>query len=329
MPSPEKPNTQAELYPMTPQLKEASKEVRFFPDTEVIKIVGPGESGPRSFTAALEKLILIDDPRDKAEVKRVKAMRKAVNARAVELGYNTSLVHPGDEFQISFDVLKIKPKRKSSKPYSISIKPSELGFSGRVGFETIMERKDIAEETRRSWRDLKEVFERGVLYDVMKATGLNYTNAVRKNQWSHMQSASGLLDKLRKNRQLKNIPDDFLSQPYKKTAEQNIAMVEFLKLQYEAVPESAPAAAASAKPEAPATAPKMPKEAAPPTPEKPLNLDLPVPGESGSEPPPAKKPDLDLPLPGEQGSTKAGPAVEVPLDLDLPFPGEPSSGSRR
>lgn len=263
---------------MTPQLKEFTK-IGIKPDTATVEIAKRDEKGPKTFTEALKVILPDNMGMDSKQLKEAELLRRAVTARAVELGFNVSLVHPGDKFQIQYNVLLIQTH--TGKKYSVSIRPESMGgYSGRSGYESITERKDIKEKTRRSWRDLKEVFAKGILYDVMKASGMDYSDAQRKENWTAMKKSPDLMENLRKKPALKGIKDDFLTKPYKGTALQNTAMVEFLRLQYEATGEDAP------------VAPVARKQIAPPRPRP--DLDLPMPGEKEAVQPPAEEP---TPLP--------------------------------
>ncbi|MBI5413071.1 hypothetical protein HZA42_01835 [Candidatus Peregrinibacteria bacterium] len=274
------PVNQKEMYPMTPQLREFTK-IGIKPDTATVEIAKRDEKGPKTFAEALKTMLPDNMGMDSAQLKQAESLRKVIMARAVELGFNISLVYPGDKFQIQYDVLLISAH--NGKKYSVSIRPESMGgHSGRAGYESITERKDIKEKTRRSWQNLEEVFKKGILYDVMKASGMEYTDAQRKETWAAMGRSSGLPDNLRKKPALKGIKDDFLTKPYKGTALQNTAMVEFLRLNYESIAEDAPATPAAGKQTAP----------------------------------PQQRPDFDLPIPAADAPDSASDNPPSPANPD-------------
>lgn len=270
---PEKIEKQEKMYPLTEELEAVANENWDIDSWE--KIVAREKDGPHNLENALK--LIIPDAEDKAELKR-----RAVLAYAVKAGFNVSLVHAGDSFQVK-SVPDAQSGGESRFLYIKQYKGKDAGGDavfdqyavpiGSVynmahldaGYEllgpgTVGQREKIKTKTRRSWQNLDEAFKSGILVDVMKALGLDSSYAARKELWESNMGAETVDELKTKNPRLEKLEEG----EYKGAALQNLALIELLKTDDYYAPLDEPSVAGG--PEASARTEVRPEAAAEPRP---------------------------------------------------------------
>lgn len=229
---PPKIETQEQMYPLTPEKDTALAQAPPL-NVDFEEIAKPGEKGPKTLSAAIDKLLAGQNVGNKT------SFRNAVLSKAVKQGFNVSLVRPGDKF--AFTTVTHENPDKSTKSglfleiynsregvyYAVLLKGVADKNTTPIGDILLDQRTTIAEETRRAWTNLDEAFRSRILVDILAAAGMDTSVKTRKALWDGLDTET--IEQLKKrNARLKDL--EFTD--YTGGALQNLALIDWLKLKY-------------------------------------------------------------------------------------------------